>query len=84
MKLEEATSGGTSAAHSAGGAVLSSKRPVIAIHENHRLVRLTEEIDWTEAIRTAKELDDAYRRQATTWRSSWIATGRTVYLLARK
>ena len=40
MKLEEATYGGTSA----GGLFSRSKRPVIAIDENHRLVQLTEEI----------------------------------------
>jgi len=33
-----------------------SKRPVIAIDENHRLVRLTEEIDWTELIELVQSI----------------------------
>lgn len=35
-----------------------SKRPVIVIEENHRLVQMTDEIDWTELI----ELVEAIRR----------------------
>src|SRR3990172_9560816 len=44
-----------------------SKRPVIAIQENHRLVQMTDEIDWTElealveSIRRSKLESDAGR-----------------------
>jgi transposase-like protein DUF772 len=33
-----------------------SKRPVISLDENHRLVRLTEEIDWTELIELVQSI----------------------------
>ena len=35
-----------------------SRRPVIAIEENHRLVQMTDEIDWTEL----QELVESIRR----------------------
>jgi len=44
-----------------------SKRPIIAIDENHRLVRMTEEVDWTEleeliqSIRMSKLKSEAGR-----------------------
>ncbi len=33
-----------------------SIKPVIVIEENHRLVRLTEELDWTELEQVVQEI----------------------------
>ena len=38
----------TKAWQSPGGVFARSTKPVIAIEMNHRLVRLTHELDWTE------------------------------------
>jgi len=50
-----------------------SKRPVIVIEENHRLVQMTDEIDWTELL----ELVEAVRRSKVT-----SAAGRPPHLRA--
>lgn len=50
-----------------------SKRPVIVIEENHRLVQMTDEIDWTELV----ELVEAIRRSKVT-----SAAGRPPHLRA--
>lgn len=50
-----------------------SKRPVILIEENHRLVLMTDEIDWTELL----ELVEAIRRSKVT-----SAAGRPPHLRA--
>jgi len=50
-----------------------SKRPVIVIEENHRLVKMTDEIDWTELV----ELVEAIRRSKVT-----SAAGRPPHLRA--
>lgn len=50
-----------------------SKRPVIVLDENHRLVQMTDEIDWTELL----ELVEAIRRSKVT-----SAAGRPPHLRA--
>jgi transposase-like protein DUF772 len=65
-----------------------SRRPVIAIDENHRLVRMTEEIDWTEleelvqSIRMSKLKSEAGRPprlRALTGALAFRATRRMSY-----
>jgi hypothetical protein len=65
-----------------------SKRPVIPIAENHRLVRMTDEIDWTElealveSIRRGKLKSDAGRAphlRALTGALAFRATRRMTY-----
>jgi hypothetical protein len=49
VRLEETTHGhAATATQPAGGVARTSTRPRIALDENHRLVLMTREIDWTE------------------------------------